>query len=323
MTQDQGPTLLTVPAAAAGQRLDNFLLRQLKGVPRSLVYRLVRKGAIRLNGRRVRVEDRVAGGDEIRVPALDRADRPGDEPANVRVPDGVLRGLRAAIIHEDEDYLVLDKPAGLAVHGGSGLSFGIIEAMRLLRPGCDLELGHRLDRETSGCLVLTRSRQGLKSFHDALRAGTVAKRYLALVVGRWEGPPQRCELPIVREQDGGGHKRMRAVEQEQADGAQRASSFFVPLEQYGGFTLAEVDIGTGRTHQIRVHAQALGHPVAGDHVYGNPEANRAARAAGLQRMFLHAQAIRFPDWRGSEMLFSAPLPEDLQRVLQALAKAGR
>jgi len=323
MTPDQSPTHLTVPAAADGQRLDNFLLRHLKGVPRSLVYRLVRKGAIRVNGRRARVENRVAVGDEIRVPALDRPGRAGDEEAPIRVPEGVLRRLRAGIIHEDEDYLVLDKPAGLAVHGGSGLAFGIIEAMRLLRPGSDLELGHRLDRETSGCLVLARSRRGLQSFHEALRVGAVSKRYLALVSGRWEGPPQRCELPIAQERDGGGRKRMRAVEPQDADAGRSASSLFTPLERYGDFTLVEVDIGTGRTHQIRVHGQALGHPVAGDHDYGDPEVNRTARAAGLQRMFLHAQAIRFPDGRGEELLFSAPLPEDLQRVLQALAGGVR
>ena len=324
MTPDQGPTLLTVPAAADGQRLDNFLLRQLKGVPRSLVYRLVRKGAIRVNGHKARVETRVAGGDEIRVPALDRPGRGNGAAAPVRVPEGVLRSLRAAIIHEDEDYLVLDKPAGLAVHAGSGLAFGIIEAMRTLRPGADLELGHRLDRETSGCLVLTRSRRALQSFHEALRAGTVSKRYLALLAGRWEGSPQRCNLPILQERDGGGRKRMRAVDQPPAgDSARSASSLFTPLEHYAGFTLMEVDIGTGRTHQIRVHGQALGHPVAGDYDYGDPEANRAARAVGLQRMFLHAQAIRFPDWRGEESLFSAPLPDELQGVLQALAGARR
>lgn len=322
MTKPSGPSFLSVPAVAEGQRLDNFLLRQLKGVPRSLVYRLVRKGAIRVNGRRVRVERRVSGGDEIRVPPLDRPADAGAE-TSVHVPDGVLRLLRAAIIHEDEDYLVLDKPAGLAVHGGSGLSFGIIEAARLMRPGMALELGHRLDRETSGCLVLTKSRRGLQAFHEALRTGRIAKRYLALVTGRWQGPPQRCDLPIAQERDGAGHRRMRAVEQPGAGSARAAISLFTPVEPYGQFTLVEVDIGTGRTHQIRVHGRAMGHPVAGDHDYGDPEANRTARAAGLQRMFLHAQAIRFPDWGGEERLFSAPLPDDLQDVLQTLAGVGQ
>ncbi len=322
MAKPHGPTVLSVPAVAEGQRLDNFLLRALKGVPRSLIYRLVRKGAIRVNGRRVRVERRVSGGDEVRIPALDRPGDP-DAGATTRVPDGVLRSLRTAIIHEDDDYLVLDKPAGLAVHGGSGLSFGIIEAARLLRPAAQLELGHRLDRETSGCLVLTKSRRGLQTFHEALRSGRVAKRYLALVAGRWQGPPQRCDLPITQERDGSGRKRMRAVQQSNGDVARSASSLFTPVEAFGRFTLMEVDIGTGRTHQIRAHGQALGHPVAGDHDYGDAEANRTARAAGLQRMFLHAQAIRFPDWRDEERLFSAPLPEDLQRVLQALAETTR
>lgn len=333
MNHEPGPSLFTVPEAASGQRLDNFLLRHLKGVPRSLVYRLVRKGAIRVNGRRARVENRIAHGDEVWVPALDRQASGRDSAGVTRVPDGVLRTLRGAIMHEDEDYLVLDKPAGLAVHAGSGLSFGIIEAMRIVRPGSDLELGHRLDRETSGCLVLTRSRRGLHSFHEALRAGQVSKRYLALLAGRWKGPPQRCELPIVEDRDRTGRKRMRALTRDVVEqmavgraseaASRSASSLFTPLETYAGFTLVEVDIGTGRTHQIRVHAQAIGHPVAGDHEYGDAQANRVARGAGLQRMFLHAQAIRFPDWRGEPLLFAAPLPDQLQSVLDNLAQAHR
>jgi 23S rRNA pseudouridine955/2504/2580 synthase len=321
MKQDQGPQVLKVPAAAEGQRLDNFLLRHLKGVPRSLVYRLVRKGAIRVNGRRTRAESRVAEGDEVKVPALDRPGDPADATRAPHVPEGMLRALRQAIIHEDDDYLVLDKPAGLAVHGGSGLAYGIIEAMRLLRPGAALELGHRLDRETSGCLVLTKSRRGLSAFHEALRTGAVGKRYLALVAGRWEGPAQRCDLPIALDRDETGRRQMRAADAAE-EGGRSAVSHFAPLERFPGFTLMEVDIGTGRTHQIRVHGKALGHPVAGDYDYGNPEANRVARGLGLKRMFLHAQAIRFPDWRGEPQLFSVPLSADLQRVLEALSEAS-
>jgi 23S rRNA pseudouridine955/2504/2580 synthase len=324
MNQDQGPQLLTVPASAQGQRLDNFLLRHLKGVPRSLVYRLVRTGAIRVNGRRAKVENRVSGGDAVRVPALDR---PGEVTAagtrTIHVPEGMLRVLRQSLIHEDEDYLVLDKPAGVAVHGGSGLAYGIIEAMRLLYPATTLELGHRLDRETSGCLVLTKSRRGLAAFHDALRSGNVSKRYLALVAGRWEGPARRCDLPISQERDETGRRQMRALEGPAIDGSEEsgrsATSLFAPIERFSGFTLMEVDIGTGRTHQIRVHGRALGYPVAGDHEYGDPRANRLARRLGLKRMFLHAQAIRFPDWQGDPLLFSAPLPADLEQVLQALS----
>lgn len=311
--------MLTVPAVADGQRLDNFLLRHLKGIPRSLVYRLVRKGAIRVNGRRARVDSRVIGGDEIRVPHLHG---PDDVEREVRVPEGALRALRQAIIHEDDDYLVLDKPAGMAVHGGSGLAYGIIEAMRTLRPDVSLELGHRLDRETSGCLVLTKTRRGLAAFHAALREGTVGKRYLALLCGRWEGPSVRCDLPIVNDRDERGRRQMRTVEGPE-EGARNAVSVFTPIEAFPGFTLVQVDIGTGRTHQIRVHGQALGHPVAGDHDYGDPKANRVARELGLNRMFLHAQALRFPNDRGEQYLFSAPLPSDLQVFLDALAKAPR
>jgi 23S rRNA pseudouridine955/2504/2580 synthase len=321
MKQDQGPQVLKVPAAAEGQRLDNFLLRHLKGVPRSLVYRLVRKGAIRVNGRRTRVESRVAEGDEVKVPALDRPGDRADAARAPHVPDGILRALRQAIIHEDDDYLVLDKPAGLAVHGGSGLAYGVIEAMRLLHPGAALELGHRLDRETSGCLVLTKSRRGLSAFHEALRAGAVGKRYLALVAGRWEGSAQRCDLPIVLDRDETGRRQMRAADATEDEG-RSAVSHFAPIEWFPGFTLMEVDIGTGRTHQIRVHGKALGHPVAGDYDYGDPAANRIARGLGLKRMFLHAQAIRFPDWRGDPQLFSAALPADLQAVLDALAEGS-
>lgn len=321
MAQDQGPQMLTVPTAAQGQRLDNFLLRQLKGVPRSLVYRLVRKGAIRVNGRRSRVDQRLDGGEEIRVPALSRSGaNAGQAPA--RVPEGVLRMLRTAILHEDDDFLVLAKPAGLAVHGGSGLSFGVIEAMRLLRPGSAVELGHRLDRETSGCLVLTKTRTGLTAFHQALRTGRVGKRYLALVAGSWNGGARRCDLPIADGRDAGGRRQMRAVSAKAEGAGRRATSLFTPVEHFPGFTLMQVDIGTGRTHQIRVHGRALGHPVAGDHDYGDPQANRIARGLGLKRMFLHAQAIHFPDAQGEERLFSAPLPEDLQHVLAALSGAA-
>ena len=323
MNQGRGPPVLTVPAASEGQRLDNFLLKHLKGVPRSLVYRLVRKGAIRVNGRRAKAEMRVTGGDEVRIPVLDRPGVAPDGARTVHVPEGMLRSLRQSVIHEDADYLVLDKPAGLAVHGGSGLAYGLIEAMRLLYPATALELGHRLDRETSGCLVLTKSRRGLTAFHDALRTGNVSKRYVALVAGRWEGSARRCDLPISQERDETGRRQMRALEGVAIEGPEasgrRATSLFAPIERFPGFTLMEVDIGTGRTHQIRVHGRALGHPVAGDHEYGDPGANRLARGLGLKRMFLHAQAIRFPDWQGNPLLFSAPLPADLEPVLQALS----
>ncbi|HSM27357.1 MAG TPA: RluA family pseudouridine synthase [Thioalkalivibrio sp.] len=313
MSNHDGPQVFSVPEASEGQRLDNFLLRHLKGVPRSLVYRLVRKGAVRVDGKRAKVEQRLVAGQDVRVPPLRGSG--GEGPA--KVPEGVLRLLRGSVLFEDEDYLILDKPAGLAVHGGSGLAFGVIEAMRELRTGPGLELGHRLDRETSGCLVLTKTRRALMGFHQALRDGRVEKRYLALVAGRWEGPPIRCDLPVASGREE-GRRHMRAGGGAE-EGARSATSLFTPLEIFPGFSLMEVDIGTGRTHQIRVHGQALGHPVAGDHEYGDADANRLARGLGLRRMFLHAQALRFADWRGEEQVFSAPLPAELQQVLETLA----
>jgi 23S rRNA pseudouridine955/2504/2580 synthase len=316
MSDPERPQILSVPETSAGQRLDNFLLRHLKGVPRSLVYRLVRKGAIRVNGRRAKVDQRLEVGQDVRVPPL----RGSVEDGPAKVPDGVLRVLRAAILFEDDDYLVLDKPAGLAVHGGSGLAFGVIEAMRGLRAGPGLELGHRLDRETSGCLVLTKTRRALLAFHEALREGRVQKRYLALVAGHWVGAPVRCDLPVSGgREEGKRHMRAAAGAEE---GSRAATSLFTPLEAFPGFSLMEVDIGTGRTHQIRVHGEAMGHPVAGDHEYGDADANRLARSLGLRRMFLHAQAVRFTDWRGEDRIFSAPLPAELQDVLEALARGA-
>ena len=313
MSHHDAPQVFAVPETSEGQRLDNFLLRHLKGVPRSLVYRLVRKGAVRVDGKRAKVEQRLVAGQDVRVPPLRGS--VGDGPA--KVPEGVLRLLRGAILFEDEDYLILDKPAGLAVHGGSGLAFGVIEAMRELRSGPGLELGHRLDRETSGCLVLTKTRRALMGFHQALRDGRVEKRYLALVAGRWDGSSIRCDLPVTGgREEGRRHMRVGGGAEE---GARSATSLFTPLEVFRGFSLMEVDIGTGRTHQIRVHAQALGHPVVGDHEYGDADANRVARGLGLRRMFLHAQALRFTDWRGEEQVFSAPLPAELQEVLDTLA----
>ena len=309
-----GPREFPVDARADGQRLDNFLLRELRGVPRGLLYRLIRKGAIRVDGRRGSARQRLAAGSTVRVPDLDRP-QTADAPD---IPPRVLERLRAAILFEDDDYLVLDKPSGLAVHGGSGLAFGIIEAMRVLRPDAGLELGHRLDRETSGCLVLAKGREPLQALHEALRTGQVDKRYLALLVGRWKDDrPIHCDAPLGRDRGEDGRRRVSAGGE--GDARQRAAdSLFVPLEAHGAFQLAEVRIGTGRTHQIRVHGREIGHPVAGDHEYGLPDANRRL---GLKRLFLHAQALRFTDGRGEERIFSAPLPDELVAVLNSLDHA--
>lgn len=343
------PNVVAVGPESDGQRLDNFLLRRLKPAPRSLVYRLVRKGAVRVNGRRARVDQRVQSGDQVRLPVLTDAPKAA-EVVSGRAANGWAQRLEAAVIEEDQDFLVLDKPAGLAVHAGSGLGYGLIELLRQLRPETMLELGHRLDRDTSGCIVVAKSRRGLQALHSALRAGQVQKRYLALLAGVLERPVEECNLPIARADDGSERRRMRAGLAEtrsdgiQPDGArsggtrsdrtrsgesrsdgslserklQAARSRFEVLESWPGFTLAGVDIGTGRTHQIRVHARALGHPVVGDDVYGDLEINRRVHKLGLRRQFLHAQSLRFPDWNGEMRVYNTDLSADLVDFLKTI-----
>jgi 23S rRNA pseudouridine955/2504/2580 synthase len=303
--------LQEVDAQTAGQRLDNFLLGALKGVPRSHVYRLIRSGQVRVNSGRVTPSHRLRAGDLVRVPPV--AAKP---PAVVPVvaPD-TLAWLAERVIFEDSGILVVDKPAGLAVHGGSNISLGCIEALRLLRPAAkDLELAHRLDRGTSGCLVLAKRRSALRALHALLREGRVDKRYLTLVKGRWPEAKIEVDAPLVTRRVG-GEARVKV------DSAGKAAqSTFRVIEHYGKTaTLLEVSIATGRTHQIRVHAAHLGHPVAGDDRYGDKDFNTYLQTFGLRRMFLHAHSLSFV-WPDTEEPFSAsaPLPDDLRSVLTAL-----
>ncbi len=302
----------------AGQRLDNFLLGELKGVPRSLVYRLIRSGQVRVNSGRSTPSYRLKAGDRVRVPPV--GVRPPAEA--VATPDR-LEWLGERIIYEDSRLLVVDKPAGLAVHGGSSVSLGLIEALRLLRPTSkDLELAHRLDRGTSGCLVLAKRRSTLRVLHELLREGLFDKRYLTLVQGRWPDDAGEIDAPLVTRRVG-GEARVKV----DPSGKDARSTFRV-LERFGKTaTLLEVSIETGRTHQIRVHAAHVGHPVAGDERYGDKDFNDYAKSFGLQRMFLHAHSLSF-EWpeTGEPFDVSAPLPDDLKRVLTALeakVAAGR
>jgi 23S rRNA pseudouridine955/2504/2580 synthase len=299
---------------SAGQRLDNFLLRELAGLPRSRVYRLLRKGEVRVNGKRKQADYRLAAEDEVRLPPV-RVE-PLADGAPQRVPDGLLETVKAAIVHEDDRLLVLAKPAGLAVHGGSGLAFGAIEALRALRPDESLELVHRLDRETSGCLLVARTRAALRSAHALLRDGLVEKHYAALVVGRWRIGRKTIDAPVATDARRAGERHVRVHR-----AGKIAVSVFDPLRNYRDVaTLMDVAIHTGRTHQIRVHAAFAGHPVAGDDKYGDREANGALRAFGLRRMFLHAASIafRWPD--GAAFRAEAPLPAELETVLARLAE---
>jgi 23S rRNA pseudouridine955/2504/2580 synthase len=305
---------VTVTADDAGQRIDNWLLRRLKGVPRSRVYRILRKGEVRLNGKRAGPQDRVAAGDDVRLPPV----RSAAEQGPPRVPDSLIAAVEASVIHEDRDLLVLAKPAGLAVHGGSGLAFGVIEVLRASRPAESLELVHRLDRDTSGLLLVARNRPALRTLHALLREGRVEKRYLALVKGPWNLGTKTVAVPLATRARQGGERVVRV----HAAGKESASTF-APVDFFGPTaTLLEVSIGTGRTHQIRVHAAHAGHPVAGDDKYGDRDFNETLRALGLSRMFLHAQLLSF-EWPGSGKTFSvsAPLPPELAGVLERLAGA--
>jgi 23S rRNA pseudouridine955/2504/2580 synthase len=304
-------------AAGEGQRLDNFLLRTLSGVPRSRVYRLLRRGEVRVNGKRSKADYRLAATDEVRLPPVHDARAEG-APAR-GVPDALLATVREAIIHEDERLLVLNKPAGLAVHGGSGLSFGVIEALRALRPDESLELAHRLDRDTSGCLLVARKPAALRALHALLREGQVEKHYAALVAGRWRLGRKTIDAPVLTHTRQGGERMVRV----HASG-KIALSVFAPQKSFGELaTFMDVVIQTGRTHQIRVHAAFAGHPVAGDEKYGDREFNRRMHKLGLRRMFLHAAAVSF-NWPDTKQPFAiaVELPDDLGILLSSLPVAA-
>jgi 23S rRNA pseudouridine955/2504/2580 synthase len=301
--------LVSVSADEAGQRIDNFLARHLKGVPKSHIYRILRRGEVRVNSGRIQAKYKVCAGDSIRIPPVRVA-----APA-VSAPDGRFRSLAPFILFENERCLVLNKPAGMAVHGGSGVSRGVIEQLRAERPeAAYLELAHRLDRETSGCLVIALRRSFLRAFHEQLRTGQVRKHYLALLAGAWSGGRRTVQAGLRKNQVQGGERMVRVDE-----AGKDAVSVFVPLNRYAEATLTEVELKTGRTHQIRVHAAHIGHPLAGDSKYGDRDFNRHMRESGLRRMFLHAHLLEFRDPGLEESIqVSAPLDDALRAVLDRL-----
>ncbi len=327
---DSGRTAVrheTIGSEDAGSRVDRVLARLLPGVPRTRLFRLLRKGEVRLNGRRASGELRVAEGDVLRIPPVSvEAPLPADDAAP-RASARLSGRIEEAIIHEDERLLVVNKPSGVAVHGGSGVSAGVIEALRASRPGETLELVHRLDRDTSGCLLVARRRSTLRNMHALLREhtadgqGSFDKRYLVLVRGKWELGKKRIEVPLATHTRVGGERTVMVA----ANGKPAASEFSV-VQFFGNLaTLLEVRLLTGRTHQIRVHAAYAGHPVAGDEKYGDAAFNRQLQDFSLRRLFLHAHSVSFedPERRVTESV-SAPLPDELRTVVDALtARAGR
>ncbi len=304
---------LRVDEESAGQRLDNFLIRHLKGVPKTHVYRIIRSGEVRVNKGRAAADTRVAAGDQVRVPPVRLSERAGEKQERPAPP------REFPVLFEDDYLLAIDKPAGVAVHGGSGVSFGVIEQLRQARPGAKfLELVHRLDRETSGILLVAKRRSALTRLQDQFRGRETGKTYLALVNGRWPANRKVIDAPLhkylLAGEDGvpgAGERRVRVVARDDPDGM-RAITLVRVARHLEGASLLEVTIKTGRTHQIRVHLASSGHPIASDDKYGDFEANKAWHKQGLKRMFLHAWRLQFDHpATGGRLELLAPLPPDL------------
>ncbi len=303
--------LVEIDSHHEGQRIDNFLHYCLKDIPKTRIYRILRKGEVRVNKGRIRQGYRLQKGDIVRIPPLSRRPLQAPPPRNEKL----LQRIASRILQEDKRVLVLNKPSGIAVHGGSGISLGVIEALRTLRgEGAYLELVHRLDRETSGCLVIAKRRSALRYLHECLREQRVRKCYFALVKGRWT---ERKAVTGALQKYGtrSGERVVRM-----APDGKPATTHFEPLASTADYSLMRVKPLTGRTHQIRVHAAESGHPIAGDSKYGDAEFNREMRARGsLNRLFLHAASLAYPAAEdGKTILLKAPLDEELGNVLKKL-----
>jgi 23S rRNA pseudouridine955/2504/2580 synthase len=308
---------LTVDEDSAGQRLDNFLMRHLKGVPKTHVYRIIRSGEVRVNKGRASAEQRVAAGDLVRLPPVRvsaQAQAKAEAPAPAR---------EFPLLMEDEAMLAIDKPAGVAVHGGSGVSFGVIEQLRRARPAlANLELVHRLDRETSGVLLVAKKRSALKHLQDQFRDRETGKTYLALVLGLWPSNKKVIDSPLMKytlpNGQGEGERRVKVVSKDDLNGM-RSITLVRVARTVGPYTLLEVTIKTGRTHQIRVHLASQGHPIAGDDKYGDFEHNKLLQKMGLKRMFLHAWQLKFQHPQsGRPVTLQAPLPPELKTFVDGV-----
>jgi 23S rRNA pseudouridine955/2504/2580 synthase len=303
---------ITVDEGSAGQRLDNFLLRELKGVPKTHVYRVIRSGEVRINKGRAGADTRLALGDEVRVPPVRMA-----EPK----PQDAVPAREFAVLFEDEQLLAIDKPAGVAVHGGSGVAFGVIEQLRRARPEAKfLELVHRLDKETSGVLLLAKKRSALTALQTQFRERGTTKVYAALVAGAWADNKKVIDVALHKTLDAQGERHVRAVAPEHAD-ARRSITLVKVLRRFAAHTLLDVTLKTGRTHQIRVHLVYEGHPIVGDPKYGDFAANRLLARGALRftRMFLHARHLAFDHpATGERLALDAPLPSECAALLDRL-----
>ncbi len=307
-----------IDADIAGQRIDNYLITRLKGVPKSLIYRILRKGEVRVNKGRIKPEYKLQAGDMVRIPPVRIARRADD----VKPSDGLTKLLNEAVLYEDEGIIVLNKPSGLAVHGGSGLQLGLIESLRQVRKNDRfLELVHRLDRDTSGCIMVAKNRRSLRYMQQLLRegAGGINKVYHALVAGRWPNKRRQISVALLKNQLPSGQRMVRAVE-EGTEGAKASLTSFRVLKRYIGCTLVEAKPITGRTHQIRVHSQYAGHPILGDDKYGGREQQPLIRELGLKRLFLHAFRLDFTTVDKRKVTVTAPLSTELSQVLQNMVE---
>jgi len=296
-----------------GQRIDNYLLSKLKGVPKSLIYRILRKGEVRVNKKRIKPDYKLQVGDVVRIPPVRVAER--SQPA--KIGDKLLQELEAAVLYEDDDVIVVNKPSGIAVHGGSGISLGLIESFRQMRPHSNfLELVHRLDRDTSGCIILAKKRSALKLMHESLKKSTITKIYHALVVGSWSDRKKRVDAPLKKNELKSGERIVKV----DAEGKKSLTEYRV-IEHFGReLTLIEARPITGRTHQIRVHCQFSGHPIVGDQKYGRDEDNKTMKEMGFNRLMLHAAELRFPLPSGGRKVVIAPMDIRLQKSLQQLKR---
>ncbi len=309
--------MLTVDEDVAGQRVDNFLMARLKGVPKSLIYRVLRKGEVRVNKGRIKPDYKLQAGDLVRVPPI----RVAAKNDIIKPSDSLTELLSRSVLYEDDSLLVINKPAGLAVHGGSGVQLGLIESLRQIREQDRfLELIHRLDKGTSGCVMIAKKRRCLRYMQQLLREkGSINKVYNALVIGRWPKRRNKVGVALLKNKLPSGERLVRAVE-ESTDGAKASLTEYSVLEHYESCTLVEAKPITGRTHQIRVHSQYAGHSILGDEKYSGRDEEALARKIGLKRLFLHAAKLDFVTEEGQKVTVSAPLGDELLRVLDSLAK---
>lgn len=305
-----GAGYVIISADQENRRIDNFMIRELGHVPKSRIYQMLRRGEIRVNGGRIKQDYRLQAGDKVRIPPV------FTQTGNINAVPGrhLVEMVGNSVIFENENMIVLNKPAGIVVHGGSGRSFGVIEVLRYLRPQePDLQLVHRLDRETSGCLIIAKNYKSLKWLHEEFKAGKIGKEYITLVKGKLGSPSTDVDKPLQRNLVRSG-ERVSEIN----DSGKQALTRFVRIKQFEKASLARVILYTGRTHQIRAHAAHIRHPVAGDAKYGDREFNSHLRKLGLKRMFLHAQEVRIPVPGKEDLVVNAPLPEGLEKIINIL-----